>query len=178
VQRGNDEVTIAKVPVTALTDNYGGATSYTSLDGVAAYPIVHLDYSLGEAAGAGFVKTGDNVALIFNSLKAIAQGSQPLKNLSGPIGIGKLTGDVARSGGGFLGLLQLMGLLGANLFFVNMLPFPALDGGRFLFVLIELLTRKRIPANVETIVNLAGMALLLIFIAYVSFFDVIRTWFS
>ncbi len=177
VTRGSGIVALAKVPVAALTDTYGSPISYTRLDGVPDYPSVHVSYSLGEAVGAGFAKTGDNVALIFDSLKAIAQGSQPLKNLAGPVGIGKLTGDVAR-GGGFLALLTLVGLLGANLFFVNMLPFPALDGGRFLFVLIELLTRKRIPPNVEAIVNLAGMALLLIFIAYVTYFDVIRTWFS
>lgn len=178
VTRGSGIVALANVPVAALTDNYGTATSPTSLDGVAAYPFVHVDYSLTDAIGAGFAKTGDNVALVFNSLKAVVQGSQPIKNFAGVVGIAKITGDAAR-GGGLIGLLTLMGLLGANLFFVNMLPFPALDGGRFLFVLIEILAfGRRVPARIEMALNLAGMALLLIFIAYVSYFDIIRTWFS
>ncbi len=179
VTRGSGIVALTSVPVAALTDSYGSAASYTWLDGVTAYPIVHVDYSLADAVGAGFARTGDNVALVFNSLKAIVQGSQPIKNLAGPIGIGKLTADVARNGGGFVALLALMGLLGANLFFVNMLPFPALDGGRFLFVLIEILAfGRRVPARVEMALNLAGMVLLLLFIGYISYHDILRTWFS
>ncbi len=179
VTRGSNVVALTKVPVAALTNSNGSAASYTWLDGVSAYPIVHVDYNLADAIGAGFARTGDNVALVFNSLKAIAQGSQPIKNLAGPIGIGRLTAQVATSGGGFAALLALMGLLGANLFFVNMLPFPALDGGRFLFVLIEILAfGRRVPARIEMALNLAGMALLLLFIGYISYHDIIRTWFS
>lgn len=178
VERGSNTVTLTNVPVAAVTESEL-ASFAPWIDGLPNFPVVHVDYSLGQAIGAGFSQTGDNVGLIFNSLKAIFQGSQPLKNLSGPIGIGKLTAQVAQSGNGFAGLLQLMGLLGANLFFVNMLPIPALDGGRFLFVLIELLSfGRRIPPRIEVAVNAAGMLLLLIFIAYVSFYDVLRTWFN
>lgn len=176
--KDGSEATLPNVPTATLSNNGGSPIPPAWLADVNSAPVKHVAYSFGEAVGSGLNRTGENVGLIFNSLKAIVQGSQPLKNLSGPVGIGKLTGDVVKNGGGFGGLLALMGLLGANLFFVNMLPFPALDGGRFFFVLIEMVTRRRVPPNVEGAINLVGFALLMIFILYVSFYDVARTFFS
>ncbi len=192
-----DQALAASQPVTLTiltqkgntqTVAFNPATAPVSLDSVLANqpawfadvplvpPTTHQDYSIPQAVGAGFARVGDVVGSTFQTFVALFRGSAPISALSGPAGIGKLTGDVAR-GGGFVGLLSLMGFLGINLFFVNMFPFPALDGGRFLFVLIEMLAfGRRIPARVEELVNVVGFLLLLLFIGYVTFNDVIKIW--
>lgn len=70
--------------------------------------------------------------------------------------------------------LQLIGILTISLGVLNLFPFPALDGGRILFVLPELVLRRRIPAQWENAINAAGMALLLIFMVYVNVMDFVN----
>ena len=70
--------------------------------------------------------------------------------------------------------LQLIGILTISLGVLNLFPFPALDGGRILFVLPELILRRRIPPQWENGINAAGMALLLIFMVYVNVMDFVN----
>ena len=74
----------------------------------------------------------------------------------------------------WLYVLNLVALLTINLGIFNLLPIPALDGGRILFVLIEMIRRKAIPPEKEGIVHAVGMLLLLAFIVFVSFHDIMR----
>jgi regulator of sigma E protease len=67
--------------------------------------------------------------------------------------------------------LQLIGILTVSLGVLNLFPFPALDGGRILFVLPELFLRRRVPPQFENVVNAVGMALLLAFMVYVNVMD-------
>lgn len=94
------------------------------------------------------------------------------KDVAGPIGIAQMTGEAIRFGQ--LAVLELMGLLSLNLAIVNILPFPALDGGRLLFVIIEGLTGKKIKAHWERYVHQAGMAVLLALIILVTLNDLLR----
>lgn len=87
--------------------------------------------------------------------------------ISGPVGIAKVTGDVAK-GAGLLGLLTLAGILAANLAVVNLLPYPALDGGRIIFVLWEWIFRRRIAPQHEALVHTLGFACLLILLLAVT----------
>jgi regulator of sigma E protease len=93
-------------------------------------------------------------------------------SLGGPVKIAKLTGEVA--GMGFVYLLQFTAFLSLNLAVLNILPFPALDGGRVLFLLIEKVRRKRNNQKVEQIVNGVGFALLLLLMVAVTVQDIIR----
>ena len=94
--------------------------------------------------------------------------------MTGPVGIGQLTGEVAQESG-LNGLLRLMALLGISLFMINLLPLPALDGGRLLFVFIELLRGgRRVAPEREALVHAAGMIVLLTFLVIISFFDIQR----
>ena len=70
--------------------------------------------------------------------------------------------------------LQLIGILTISLGVLNLIPFPALDGGRILFVLPELLLRRRIPPGWENAINAIGMALLLAFMLYVNVMDFVN----
>jgi regulator of sigma E protease len=104
---------------------------------------------------------------------ALAGGAQG-PGVTGPVGIGQLTGEVAQLGG-INGLLNLTALLGISLFMINLLPLPALDGGRLLFIFIELLRGgRRIAPEKEGMVHVAGMVVLLALMAIITVFDVAR----
>jgi len=92
--------------------------------------------------------------------------------VAGPIGIARVTGQAVNLGG--LAVLELLGLLSLNLAFFNILPIPALDGGRLLFVVLEVVFRKRVKIQVERIAHQIGMAILLGLIVLISINDLIK----
>ena len=102
------------------------------------------------------------------------RGALPVQ-VVGPVGIVKITGEVAASVPdlGWWPILSLTAILSLNLAIVNILPFPALDGGRVVLVLIEVLRGgKRLKPEVEGIINFAGMLMLLTLMVVITFFDV------
>lgn len=113
-------------------------------------------------------KVLDGLRLIGKSLVA---GKSP-EGVSGPVGIYQLTGVVASAG--WLPLLELIAILSVNLAVFNVLPIPALDGGRMFFIWLELVLRRRISAETEQKVNSWGMAFLIGTMVLVSFQDVVR----
>lgn len=115
---------------------------------------------------------------VWQSLIMLVQGRFTFNDLSGPVGITKAVSMVASEGlkTNFLSavnnIIFIMALITVNLGVVNMLPFPALDGGRFVFLLIEAIIRRPLPRKIEYVVNGVGLAILLGFIAIVSLKDV------
>lgn len=93
-------------------------------------------------------------------------------DLSGPVGVAVLTGQVAEMG--WLYLLQFMAILSVNLGVLNILPIPALDGGRLLFVIIEKIRGRRLNQKAEAIVHNIGFALLMLLIIVVTIKDIGR----
>ena len=79
--------------------------------------------------------------------------------VSGPVGISEAIGSAAAMG--FSQLLNIVSLISINLGVMNLLPIPALDGGRMVTILIEMVTKKKLPANVEANINAVGLAVLL-----------------
>ena len=92
--------------------------------------------------------------------------------VSGPVGIAVLTGQVVQLG--FIYLVQFTATLSLNLAILNYLPFPALDGGRVLFIIIEKLRGKMVDQKVEALVHTIGFALLLALIAFITYKDIVR----
>lgn len=92
--------------------------------------------------------------------------------LSGPVGIAVMTGEAAKLG--FTYLLQFAALLSINLAVVNVLPFPALDGGRILFLAIEVVRRRAVDQRMEAIVHNVGFALLMALVVLVTYQDFVR----
>ena len=88
------------------------------------------------------------------------------------LGFANITGQAARMG--FVYLLQFTALLSLNLAVINILPLPALDGGRILFLLIEKLKGKPVRRNIETIVHNIGFMLLIALIIFITYKDVIK----
>ncbi|MBF8303762.1 MAG: putative rane-associated zinc metalloprotease [Dehalococcoidia bacterium] len=93
--------------------------------------------------------------------------------VTGPIGIAQATGEVARAG--VSPLLGFAAFISINLGIVNLLPIPALDGGRLLFLFVEAIRRgKRISPQKEKLVHLIGFIILITMMVVVSYFDVVR----
>lgn len=99
------------------------------------------------------------VRMCWESLYDLITGRYTWAAVSGPVGISSAIGDAARSG--FASLLYMVVLISINLGVMNLLPIPALDGGRLLTILIEMITRKKLPTRVEGIINTVGLFALL-----------------
>ncbi len=98
------------------------------------------------------------------------------ETVSGPVGIFNVVSDIVKFSGDkvFINLAQLLGLLSLSLATINVLPFPALDGGRLVFVVYEWIARKRPNEKVERYVNMAGFITLIILAILVSINDIVR----
>lgn len=101
----------------------------------------------------------------------IISGNKP-QGVSGPIGIYAVTTEASK--GGFLSLLNFIGILSVNLAILNIVPFPALDGGRLLFIGIEAVTKKRVPTKVEAVIDNVGFIILITLLLVITFGDVRR----
>jgi regulator of sigma E protease len=128
---------------------------------------------------APFLGTKESMVISLELVKGIGKtlwkliSFQPVgKDVAGPIGIAQMTGSAIKTGEN--AVLELLGLLSLNLAIVNILPFPALDGGRLLFVVIEGLTGKRIKTHWERYIHQFGMILLLLLMVLVTLNDVVR----
>jgi len=97
-------------------------------------------------------------------------GKADLAGITGPVGIVGMVGDVRELG--FSYLLTFTAMISINLSIINLLPFPALDGGRLLFVGVEALSRRKIPSPVFNILNTAGFALLILLMILITIRDV------
>lgn len=93
-------------------------------------------------------------------------------NVAGPVGIFQMTGQFTAEG--FVAILQFMALLSISLGVINVMPFPALDGGRFLFILFELIARKRPNAKWEAMIHGIGFLLLMLLILVITWNDIMR----
>jgi regulator of sigma E protease len=110
--------------------------------------------------------------MIWESLVDLVSGRYGIEAVSGPIGITEQIA-VTASRYGLFELLYLTVILAMNLGIFNLLPFPALDGGRILFILIGIIRRKPISTNVESYVNFFGFVVMLAFAAFVTLKDII-----
>ncbi len=99
-------------------------------------------------------------------------GEADLSQVAGPVGIVGMVGDAASFG--LTALLTFTAIISLNLAVINLLPFPALDGGRLVFVAIEAVTRKQIPPEWAGRVNLVGFALLMLLMIVVTYNDILR----
>lgn len=120
-----------------------------------------------------FVNTATSSIGIFKTLGLLfTDKSVNIDDFSGPVGIFQLVTSTASSG--FLSLLSLTAFLSVNIGFVNLLPLPALDGGRLVFIVFEAITKKKPSPKVENIVHTIGFFLLIGLFIFISFSDVLR----
>ena len=133
---------------------------------------VETTYPVWEAVPMAGERIWDTLRVVKNVLHRWSAGG-PDPGLTGPVGIAQVTGEVAEAG--VSPLLELTAFLSINLAIVNMLPIPALDGGRFMFVFIEWVRRgKRISPRREGLAHLVGFAAVIALIIAMSYRDVMR----
>ena len=115
------------------------------------------------------------VKSIFSAIGDMISGKMGLNSLSGPVGVAGVINDAVNSGGNsLLNILFIVAALTLNLGIFNLLPLPALDGGRLFFMIIELIRRKPIPPEKEGLVHTIGLAMLLILAAIVCYSDIMK----
>ena len=135
-----------------------------------------LKHSFFKSIELGAKRTDEMSLMILKSLKMIFDGSFKMEYLSGPVGVVQMIGS--ESSKGFLNFLQILALISVNLGVFNLLPIPALDGGKFLFLLIEALRGKPINEKFEQGLSLIGISILFSLMIYVTIFNDIGRLFS
>ncbi|MBR2619646.1 MAG: RIP metalloprotease RseP [Firmicutes bacterium] len=125
-----------------------------------------------KAVGTGVTNTWDMTVMMYELIGQLFTGDVSAKELSGPVGIVYVVNDSAKMG--FIYVVYLAALLSLNLAVINMLPFPALDGGRLLFLVIRKITGKRVTDEMEGKIHFIGIMLLFALMIYVTWNDIIR----
>lgn len=151
-----------------IVENEDGSTSYLIGVGMGG----KVEKGLGASIKYAVETTGSLFKLMIVTIKQLFTGGVAVKELSGPVGIFTLVGDQAKQG--FENILYLTAFLSINVGVINLLPFPAFDGGRILFLLIEKIFRKPVPTKIENMVNSIGFLLLIGLMIYVTFNDILR----
>lgn len=131
-----------------------------------------IEKSPSKAIIGGFKSTWYITRQMYKSLGMLASGNVAMKDVSGPVGmIGLVHQSAAR---GLISFFYLVTLISLNLAIFNLLPLPALDGGRIIFVIIRMITGKAITDKQEAMVHGAGMVLLLSLMVFVTWNDIIK----
>ena len=165
IRRGDEILTInAKVPV---NEEYGRpmlgiSPSYTR-------------YGFLKAARSSLSFTYRMTLMMFRGLAELILRRQEA-DVTGPVGIASMSGQAMRSG--FWDFLTFIAIIALNLGVMNLFPIPALDGGRLLFVVLEMFVRRRIPEKVENWIHAAGFVVLISLMVLVTFKDVYNLFFT
>lgn len=162
------EVRTAKVTPKLVTDSYSLGLYYNTY----REKVTPL-----EAFKNSFFELKYNINYTLSTLKYLLSGKASINEVSGPVGIVTIVDNIVDQtvdeGAGivFLNLASFTTMLSANLGVINLLPFPALDGGRLVFLIIEAIRRKPIPKEKEAMVHFVGLALLMLLMVVVIFND-------
>lgn len=111
---------------------------------------------------------------IYTAFGQLITGKAGLENMAGPVGVAQVVDGAVKSGQSGINILLIVAMLTVNLGIFNLLPLPALDGGRLFFMLIELVRGKPVPPEKEGIVHTVGLILLLALAVVVCFNDILR----
>lgn len=169
LRRGNDTIEKTIVPRVEPPDGQGPLGISLSSIALVSYPWYQAPIRGITATINLLVATVTGIATILGQW---VTGKSVSAALSGPVGIAVMTRDIAALGLPYL--IQFTAVLSINLAIINAIPFPALDGGRVLFLVIEKLRRKKLPQMAEQVANTVGFFLLLLLMAFVTYKDVTR----
>jgi len=164
--------------VTVTVDREGQELNLTSAftkstDGRQTIGIIpKLERNPASAVGDGFTATYNMGKMMLDVIRQLFTGDVSIKELSGPVGIVYMTGMTVEAG--FVNFVYFMALLSLNLAIINMLPLPALDGGRLLFIVARKITGKAITDDMEGKIHFIGIMLLFGLMIYITWNDIIR----
>lgn len=139
--------------------------------------ILGVDKNFRTVGSCAVKQTVSVARMVWMSLGDLITGKYGFKDLSGPIGTVGVIADIAEESTkktDYSALLNIMAFISINIGVFNLLPIPALDGGRLVFIFIEMIFRKPVPAKYENWVHAVAMVLLLIFMALITFSDIFK----
>lgn len=139
--------------------------------GMMDFQVYRIEKNFFKVIGYSLSKSVLIVRMCWESIIDLITGRYTVAAVSGPVGISQVIGEAANQGA--TSLLSIVSLISINLGVMNLLPVPALDGGRMVMILIEMITRKKVPANIEATINAVGLAILLGLSAIIMIKDVI-----
>lgn len=161
------EGSMRTVPVTPSAEGLIGVSVTARYTG----PVTVVRYGLFESFPKGVQQTVTATSLFAHSIWQLVAGKAEFsKSVGGPVKIAQMATRSAESG--VVSFLAFMALLSISLAVMNILPFPALDGGHFIVLLYELIARKPLPHTVQIRIQQAGMAILLTFMLFVLYNDI------
>ncbi len=163
-----DPITVKVIPKLVSSGYSMGFTYNQYREKVSAFEVVKYSFS----------ELKFNMVNTLKSVLYLVTGKVSFKEIAGPVGLVDYVGDIVTESKeyGFrimaLSLIDFSILISANLGVMNLLPLPALDGGRLVFLIIEAIRRKPVPKEKEAMVHMVGMALLMLLMVFVMFNDI------
>jgi regulator of sigma E protease len=163
VRRGEEELTLS------------GTIPFSKEQGARLWGVQpsKIKYPLHKAAFVGMSYCWDMSVAIYQGLKGMILGTVK-PDVMGPVGIARMAGDMVSQG--FWMFIMFLAVINLNLGFMNLLPLPALDGGRLVFLFGEMVSGRKFPEKWENRIHLAGLVLLLALIAFVTWQDIMKWW--
>jgi len=142
------------------------------LFGKADFKVTTEDKTIVSVAKHAFYQSFASIKLIWQSLIDLVTGKYGVEQMSGPVGVTTAIGEAVDSGS--TDLAYLAALISLNLGIFNLLPIPALDGGRLVFLIIELIRRKPIKPTYEAYVHFVGIVVLMLLMLFVTYNDIVK----
>jgi len=168
IKRGQEELTLKVMPRAKDSSRATiGVAIFSS--GLVRYPFFDAFWEGAKTVGW---MIGQIVVAFVNLFKEIFAGHNVGDQFAGPVGIANFTGQAARLGLTYL--MQFMALLSLNLAIINILPFPALDGGRIVFLLIEKIKGRPMRKEIEALIHNIGFLLLIALVIFITYKDIIK----
>lgn len=164
VKRNGTEITVADVVFPTITDS---GVVFGNVDFIpyaeAKTPLNILKHAC--------VRSASTIKMIWESLYDLVSGRYGVEAVSGPVGVTQAMSEAASTG--IANLVYLAVVISMNLGIMNLLPLPALDGGRLVFLLVEGIRRKPVSPRIEGYIHFAGLAVLMLLMVFVTFKDII-----
>lgn len=174
VLRNGERINLKNVTFKTLTDENG--EEIINLD----FYVKGVENNLWNLIKQAFWDTISTIKIVWSSLIRLVTGRISVRNMSGPIGIASVIGKASSEGlktsiwTAIANIVYIMAMITINLGIFNLLPLPALDGGRLLILIFEMITRKKINPKYEAIIHGVGFALFVLFMLYMSYSDIAK----
>lgn len=163
VKRGDEKLTLTDVPLEPAQYEDGWRYGLN-------FEVTEMSFA--QKIQQAVYQSIDFARLVWISLGDLVTGKVGMDQMSGPVGVTDVLAQTAQSS--MQSFFLLIAFISINLGVMNLLPLPALDGGRLLFVLIELIARRPVPRKYEGYIHLGGFAVLMLFMLYITCQDILR----
>jgi len=175
-EKVNISIIRGKIPMSLTVVPEIGKSSDIAMIGISMDIIGTLRLPIYTAVWEGLKLSADvfaqTVVGFYNLIHGVFTGHANISSLTGPVGIVGVVGDAAKFG--FVYLLSFTALISINLAVINLVPFPALDGGQLLFLLIEKVKGSRIKPQIANMVNTVGFGLLMLLMVMITYHDIVK----